>query len=281
MQTSSQNKKIKALSSSVVELQTQVKDLQKLSNNNVSFGTQQSLDALIHQMESEIDNQDNSEHTEHTEQLENSQDLSGQSPNQLENNELYTELENELTQELNSGSSDMFVEESDTDADAVNAADSADDADAVNAADSAVNADAVNTDADVNTKSLEGSGPVEVELLDEEESEESESESEEEVNVASTDVDVDVNVAVVEDDSEESEESDEESGVGFMEEDVDELQTEVQDDFMKKVHDFYLLKTQTELKNLCRKYKKPLSGTKEVLVSRILQIDKLRNVTLK
>ena len=56
-QITSMNKKISALSSSVVELQTQVKSLQKQMNNNVSFGTEQSLDALIHQIESEIDNE--------------------------------------------------------------------------------------------------------------------------------------------------------------------------------------------------------------------------------
>ena len=45
VQNTSQNKKIKTLNSSVVELQGQVKELQKQVNNSVSFGTQQSLDA--------------------------------------------------------------------------------------------------------------------------------------------------------------------------------------------------------------------------------------------
>ena len=65
------------------------------------------------------------------------------------------------------------------------------------------------------------------------------------------------------------------------EDNVEDLQNEVEDDFMEKLSDFYLSKTQAELRSLCRKHKKPFSGNKQALVTRILEVDKLRNVTLE
>ena len=50
---------------------------------------------------------------------------------------------------------------------------------------------------------------------------------------------------------------------------------------MEKLSEFYLSKTQAELRSLCRKHKKPFSGNKQTLVTRILEVEKLRNVSLE
>jgi hypothetical protein len=91
MQNASQNKKIKVLNSSVVELQGQVKELQKQVNNNVSFGTQQSLDALIHQIESEIDNQITTDEIQDGGMLMNDSQNTSNNQNNIQNDAIYQE----------------------------------------------------------------------------------------------------------------------------------------------------------------------------------------------
>ena len=252
VQNTSQNKKIKTLNSSVVELQGQVKELQKQVNNNVSFGTQQSLDALIHQIESEIDGQTESGATdsatptqqsggmlmdevtnEQTLNMENMETMEG-----LESEELYQELESELT---NAFETDEVAE-----------------------VDLVADVELVEEVTEATEATQEPISLIDDEL-DDTEDDDDEDEDEEDDD---------------EDDDEEDDEEDED-GSEIGTDNVKELQNEVEDDFMEKLNDFYLSKTQAELRSLCRKHKKPFSGNKQTLVTRILEVDKLRNVTLE
>ena len=252
VQNASQNKKIKTLNSSVVELQGQVKELQKQVNNSVSFGTQQSLDALIHQIESEIDNQTESGATESASEVPQSggmlmDDANLESNTQTaENEELYQELESELT--------NVFENE----------------------LDSTTATETVQNEETTGVELVEEEEPfslIDNELDDDAEDEEDEDEDEDED-------DEDDDEDEEEDEDDEDEDEDEEASE-IEEENVKDLQNEVEDDIMEKLNEFYLSKTQAELRSLCRKHKKPFSGNKQTLVTRILEVDKLRNVTLE
>jgi hypothetical protein len=259
VQSASQTKKIKTLNSSVVELQGQVKELQKQVNNNVSFGTQQSLDALIHQIESEIDNQTEPGASESASQvpqtpgenqsggmlMDEANDVgtmgSVEGGGNTDNDELYQELESELTNVFES--EDIAVSE---------------------------------TMANVELVEEEPICLIDNEFDDEEDDEE---EDDEEEDDEEEDDEEDAEDAEDADEEEEDDSEDDESEIG--EDNVTDLQNEIEDDFMEKLNDFYLSKTQAELRSLCQKHKKPLSGNKQTLVTRILQVDKLRNVTLE
>ena len=269
VQNTSQNKKIKTLNSSVVELQGQVKELQKQVNNNVSFGTQQSLDALIHQIESEIDNQVDTGNTEPVQENSQVQQSGGMLMDEQENNvemdvmssmendELYQELESELT---NAFANDTMEASASATAHVSMTADTSE-------VEDTSNIELVEEDVTEEPVSLIDNELDYSEDEDDEEDEEDEDDEEDEEDEDD------------EDEDEDDEEVDEESEIG--EDNVKELKTEVEDDFMEKLNDFYLGKTQAELRTLCRKHKKPFSGNKQTLVSRILEVDKLRNVTLE
>jgi phosphopantothenoylcysteine synthetase/decarboxylase len=245
VQNASQNKKIKTLNSSVVEIQGQVKELQKQVNNSVSFGTQQSLDALIHQIESEIDGQTESGATASSEVPQSGgilmDDANIESNIQTtENEELYQELESKLT--------DVFDSEIATETD--------------------------QTDETTGVVLIEEEhfSLIDDELDEEDEDEEDEEDEDEDEDDENEDKDED-------DEGDEDNENEEVSEI--EEENIKDLQNEVEDDFMEKLNEFYLSKTQSELRSLCRKHKKPFSGNKQTLVTRILEVDKLRNVTLE
>ena len=250
VQNTGQNKKIKTLNSSVVELQGQVKELQKQVNNSVSFGTQQSLDALIHQIESEIDNQTEPDATESASEVPQSGGMLMDDANvecntqTTENEELYQELESELT--------NVFESEIGT---------------------------------ATETETVQNEETTGVELVEEEpfsfidneldeDTDEDEDEEDDEDDEDDEDEDED-------DEDEDEDENEDEDASEIGEDNFADLQNEVEDDFMEKLNEFYLSKTQAELRSLCRKHKKPFSGNKQTLVTRILEVDKLRNVTLK
>ena len=262
VQNTSQNKKIKTLNSSVVELQGQVKELQKQVNNNVSFGTQQSLDALIHQIESEIDGQTESGATDsatHTQPQQsggmlmdgtnNEQTLNMETMEGLGSEELYQELESELT--------NVFATEEVEEVEEV-----------------AEVAEVAEVEEVANVELVEEAGES-ISLIDDEldDTEDEDDEDDEEDDDEDDDED--------DEDDDEDDDDDDEDGSEIGVDNVKELQNEVEDDFMEKLNDFYLSKTQAELRSLCRKHKKPFSGNKQTLVTRILEVDKLRNVTLE
>ena len=259
MQHTSQNKKIKVLNSSVVELQGQVKELQKQVNNNVSFGTQQSLDALIHQIESEIDSQTNANdipEQEHENRLLETTQGKTESQHELQNEQIYDELETELTQELSHDMNEMFQDSEPLNISLID-----------NELDEEVVVEEVEAVEDDNEEDKDEDDKEEEEDEEEEDEEEEEEEEEEDEE---------------EEEEEDEEEEDEEEDLDLMGEDcVQELQNEVEDDFMEKLSEFYLSKTQAELRSLCRKHKKPFSGNKQTLVTRILEVEKLRNVSLE
>jgi len=257
VQVSTLNKKIKTLSSNVVDLQEKVKSLQHQAANNISLGTQQQLDTLIHQYEAELnDMQDtNEEHAGHNQECENDEcdvehtdhvmALTGggggvDSETHAEEQELFEELQNELhtNMEENSNTSDEDLGEF------------------------------------VNAHDMEDVEDVEdVELVEEDEEVDEEVDVDEEVNVdADVDVDQDVEMEEV-DDGVEMEEVDEDVEM----EEVDDGVSDIQRDLAEKLHDFYLGKSKNELKKLCETYGKAVTGTKELLVSRLLEVDQLRN----
>ena len=271
VQSTSQNKKIKTLNSSVVELQGQVKELQKQVNNNVSFGTQQSLDALIHQIESEIDNQAETGNTESVQENSQVQQsggmlMDGQENNaemdvmsSMENDELYQELESELTNAFANDTIETSASASASTPVPVSMTTATSEvADTSNV--ELVEEDVIEESVSLIDNELDYSEEEEEDDSDDEESDEDDEE---------------------EDDDDEDDDNDEEEESEIGEDNVKELKTEVEDDFMEKLNDFYLGKTQAELRTLCRKHKKPFSGNKQTLVTRILEVDKLRNVTLE
>jgi len=252
-QITSMNKKISALSSSVVELQTQVKSLQKQMNNNVSFGTEQSLDALIHQIESEIDNETGqiqdipvdmvtqpSSHLPVIAQENEQDDQDNQNDvEELNHDELYAELENDLETEIDNELGNELENELENTIEDENG-------DNIN--------ENNNDELNVGTDEVDVEEPSMFDSEGDEDDEDDEEEDDEE------------------EEDEEDEEDEEEDG------DDDELE-EAHENLLRKVHDYYLNKTQNELKTLCKKYNKSISGNKETLVQRLLEVDKLRNVS--
>ena len=261
-QTTSLNKKISAISSSVVELQTQVKGLQKQLNNNVSFGTEQSLDALIHQIESEIDNETGQIQDAPTDMPVSDSTANLPTISEDENNDMYAELESELAQEFDiqeggtnegQGDNNNNVEHVISGSDQVDVEEMSDEhhSNDVDTGDTVEDDDDDDDDDDIPSMFDEDND------ADEDEDEDEDNDGDE--------------------DEDEDEDNDEDNNV---ENDVEELQSDIKEDFIKKIHDYYLDKTQNELKTLCKTHNKSYSGNKEVLVSRLLEVDSLRNISV-
>jgi hypothetical protein len=257
------NKKISAISSSVVELQTQVKDIQKQVNNNVSFGTDQSLDALIHQIESEIDNETgqiqdtpNDIPTQSLPSVSDYNETEQINDNDLNHDELYADLENDLNNEFETINNEeganmpVSITENPTNYD-----------------NTSVNIELVEDTEDENN---EDNGDTEEPSMFDSEGEDDDEDDNEDDNEDNEDYEDD------DEDNEDDEDDDEDND----EDDEDDDEDEGGDELTQKLHEHYLNKTQNELKNLCRKHNKSIGGNKETLVTRLLEVKSLRNINL-
>jgi hypothetical protein len=263
VQSRTLSKKIQSLSSAVVDMQSHVKTLQLQSGNNVSFDIN-NIDSIIHKYESELEN---IERNKTGDVPQTGGDATGTNSNiESGNPEQYVteEFMKEMSQmEMPPIPGQMFMAE-------IVVGQDTDNTQQENLKDSIEIMEVV--DAEEEEVSGQESG--------QESGEESGEESGQESGEDGEDEDEDEN----EDDVEEEESVSQKISLdlsSFQEtQNTKNIKLMVSDELTKKLRNHYLKKSKSELKHLCEQFKKSSAGTKDVLVSRVLEVDELKNINL-